>query len=136
MRSNWADKSDGFSRLLVVDDSDSERSALTTLLRRRGHEVDEAADGNSALVMLKARRYDLVLLDLQMPVMDGFDVLAWIQKKTPEQAVVVLSGLPAEEIGEGIARLPEHELPPLLLKPVRSEQLFPVIDMKLAGELP
>lgn len=136
MQSNWPDKAEGGWRLLLCDDSDSERSALAVLLRRRGYEVDEAADGNSALVMLKARRYDLVLLDLQMPMMDGFEVLAWIQKHTPEQPVVVLSGLPAEEIGEGILRLPEHELPPLLLKPIRSEQLFPIIDMKLAGELP
>ena len=59
-----------------------------------------------------------------------------MQKERPQLPVVVLSGLPADQIGDGMHRLPSQELPPLLLKPVDSQQLVDVIELKLAGELP
>jgi len=123
-------------RLLICDDSAPERNALAQILRRQGYEVDEAADGAAALTLLKGRPYDLLLLDLQMPGVDGFDVLEFVQKQRENLAVVVLSGLPPDQIGDGIQRLPRHELPPLLLKPIDTTQLFQVIELKLAGELP
>jgi CheY-like chemotaxis protein len=123
-------------RLLICDDSATERTSLAQILRREGYDVDEAADGAAALVLLKARQYDLILLDLQMPGVDGFDVLAHVQRHKPDLPVVVLSGLPPDEIGDGLHRLPDHELPPLLLKPIDVRQLFQVIELKLAGELP
>lgn len=122
--------------MLICDDSDMERKALGQVLRQRGYHVDEAADGAAALRMIKGRPYDLLLLDLQMPQVDGFDVLKFLQKERPQLPVVVLSGLPADQIGDGMHRLPSQELPPLLLKPVDSQQLFDVIELKLAGELP
>jgi CheY-like chemotaxis protein len=130
------DSGDPEWRLLVCDDSATERSSLSQILQRRGYDVDEASDGAAALLMIKARPYDLLLLDLQMPGTDGFDVLAFVQKNQPELPVVVLSGLPPDEIGSGIGRLPDLELPPLLLKPIDTKQLFQVIELKLAGELP
>ena len=126
----------GALRLLVVDDSDIERSALGHLLRQQEYEVDEAADGQAALLLLKKRAYDLLLLDLHLPVVDGFDVLAYLAKHMPDLPVIVLSGMPAEEIGDGLHRLPSGELPPLLTKPVNPGQLMQIVDLKLAGELP
>jgi CheY-like chemotaxis protein len=123
-------------RLLVCDDSMIERSALAQILRHQGYEVDEAADGSAALRLIKGRGYDLLLLDLNMPDVDGFDVLRYVQTHQAKLPVVLMSGLPYEEIGDGIGRLPQHELPPLLLKPVDTRQLFQVIELKLAGELP
>src|SRR5882672_893250 len=102
-------------RLLICDDSTDERTTLSAILRQRGYEVDEAADGDTALQMLKACSYATLLLDLQMPGTDGFDVLAYTQEHLPKLSVVLLSGLPPEEIGDGINRLPRQELPPLLL---------------------
>src|SRR5688500_7120869 len=120
------DQGNQSGRLLLCDDSATERTALARLLRDRGYEVDEAADGSAALLVLRGSRrpYDLLLLDLQMPETDGFDVLAYVQRHRPDLPVVVLSGLPPDQIGEGIARLPGAELPPLLLKPIDSEQLL------------
>ena len=123
-------------RLLVCDDSSVERSALAQILRRHGYEVDEAADGSAALRLIKGRDYDLLLLDLNMPDVDGFDVLRYVQSNRAKLPVVLMSGLPHDQIGDGIQRLPQHELPPLLLKPVDTRQLFQVIELKLAGELP
>jgi CheY-like chemotaxis protein len=125
-------------RLLLCDDSPTERAALARILTDRGYEVDEAADGSAALLVLRGsrRNYDLMLLDLQMPEVDGFEVLAYVQKNRPDLPVVLMSGLGANQIGEGISRLPGAELPPLILKPIDTEQLLQVIEMKIAGELP
>jgi phosphoserine phosphatase RsbU/P len=62
-------------RLLVVDDSEDNRETLARRLQRRGFEVDVAADGFQALEAIGREAYDLVLLDVQMPGMSGFEVL-------------------------------------------------------------
>src|SRR5687768_18599968 len=64
--------SDPEPRVLLADDSAVEREALATLLRQAGYHVDEADDGEAAILFLKGQAPDLLLLDLQMPGTDGF----------------------------------------------------------------
>jgi CheY-like chemotaxis protein len=123
-------------RLLVCDDSPLERLALSHFLRGNEFTVDEAADGESAVQLLQLRQLDLLVLDLQMPGKDGFYVLTYLQKHRPGLPVILLSGMPIEDIEDKIHLLPSRELPPLLLKPVDAIQLLELIDMELAGELP
>src|SRR5215475_11186287 len=63
------------ARLLVVDDAKAGRDILTRRLEPDGHRVDSASNGEEALAMLAAADYDLVLLDIMMPVLDGYGVL-------------------------------------------------------------
>ena len=125
----------GGPRLLIVDDSPVERMALAHLLRRSGYRVDEAADGESALGHLKLRPVDLLLLDLNLPDVDGFGVLTYLQKHRPGLPVVLLSGMPLDQIQHKMARLPTPELPPLLLKPIDPNQLLQILRLELDGEL-
>src|SRR3954463_13586707 len=81
-------------KILLVDDSPVERMALAHYLRRQGYDVDEAGDGQSALDHLKHREMDVVLLDLQMPNVDGFDVLHYLQEHRRGLPVILLSGMP------------------------------------------
>jgi adenylate cyclase len=67
---------DGAAWILVVDDDPVNRSLLTRLLEQDGHRVDTAADGRQALERLNGDPFDLVLLDILMPKMDGYEVLA------------------------------------------------------------
>ena len=122
-------------RLLLCDDSPIERLALAHYLRSSGYEVDEAGDGKSALEFLKRRRIDLLLLDLQMPDVDGFDVLNYVSEHRRALPVILMSGMPPDEIQREIHTLKERELPPLLLKPVDPEQVVEMVEMQLAGEL-
>ena len=124
------------SRLLLCDDSPIERMALAHLLRGEGYEVDEAGDGESALHYLKHRSIDLLLLDLNLPGLDGFGVLGYLQKHRPGLPVVLLSGMAPDQIQHKMHKLPTHELPPLFLKPVDPEQLLQVVEMGLNGEMP
>lgn len=124
------------ARILLCDDSPIERLALGHYLRSSGYEVDEAGDGESALQFLKNRQIDLLLLDLQMPGVNGFDVLNYIAEHRRSLPVILLSGMPPEEIQDQMLRLRDRELPPLLLKPVDPEQLLEVVELQLSGQLP
>jgi CheY-like chemotaxis protein len=125
------------ARLLLVDDSPVERMALAHYLRRQGYKVDEAGDGESALDYLKNKEVNAVLLDLQMPgSMDGFDVLKYLQKHRRALPVILLSGMPLDQIQQEMHGLPTRELPPLFLKPIDLDQLLQILEMQLEGELP
>ncbi len=67
------------ARILVIDDEDDIRNLLDELLRRAGHDVEQAADGRSGLRALHASRPDLVLLDVTMPELDGWQTLERIR---------------------------------------------------------
>src|SRR5215831_19417866 len=82
-------------RILIVDDEAAARTALVTLLRREGFEVSHASDGDAALAECASFRPDLILLDIMMPGISGFDVCRKI-KATPETRltpVVLITGL-------------------------------------------
>ena len=83
------------ARLLVVDDNETNRHVLRRRLERQGHAVEEAADGARALALLRSGTFDLVLLDIVMPVMDGFEVLAEMKADTAlaDVPVIVISAL-------------------------------------------
>jgi putative two-component system response regulator len=86
-------------KILIVDDETGARSGLSALLRREGFEVDEASDGASALTQCAASLPDLILLDIVMPGMDGFEVCRQL-KASPEMRltpVVLITGLSATE---------------------------------------
>src|SRR5918997_4629159 len=123
-------------RILLCDDSPVERLALGHFLRSSGFQVDEAGDGDAAILQLKHREVDLILLDLHMPEVDGFGVLSYLQEHRRSLPVILLSGMPLHRIQHRIHSLPTPELPPLLIKPVDPDQLLGVLELQLSGELP
>lgn len=130
------DLTDSSPRILLCDDSPVERLALAHYLRGQGYTVDEAADGEAAILHLKHRPVDLMLLDLQMPEKDGFAVLSYVQQHRRALPIVLLSGMPLHQIQHKMHVLPEPELPPLMLKPFDPEQLLGVVELQLSGQLP
>ncbi|HEY8665237.1 MAG TPA: response regulator [Tepidisphaeraceae bacterium] len=124
------------SNLLVCDDSPMERMGLVYFLRRAGYNVEEAETGEAALVKIKQGRFDLLLLDLNMPDLNGFDVLTYIQKTNRNIPVILLSGMAPDDIQDKMHSLPTQALPPLLIKPIDPEQLLQVVELQLHGELP
>ena len=77
-------------RILIVDDDDPIRALLMTVLRRRGFHADCARNGVEALQLFAACRYSLVVLDLMMPRMNGYEVLDHIAKLPPATRPFVL----------------------------------------------
>jgi DNA-binding response OmpR family regulator len=83
-------------RILVVDDDDAIRALLKTVLRRRGFPVDDARNGVDALEQLGARGYALVVLDLMMPRMSGYELLDHLANEsivTRPRVLVLTAGL-------------------------------------------
>lgn len=79
-------------RILVVDDEDALRTVLSAELNSEGYEVGTAADGMEAVAELQKGRFDLVLLDIKMPNMNGFEVLKVIKEKYAGTKVIMLTG--------------------------------------------
>ena len=96
----------------------------------------EAGDGHQVLQHLKDCAVDLLLLDLHMPGGDGFEVLKYLQEHRRALPVILLSGMPVDDIQQEMHRLRKQELPPLLLKPIDPEQLLQIVEMQLSGQLP
>lgn len=78
-------------RVLVVDDSAVAREVISTVLRRDGFDVDVASSGSSALQRIALRRPDVVVLDLEMPEMNGFEFLERVMRTSPLPVVVCSS---------------------------------------------
>ncbi|MEZ4510663.1 MAG: hybrid sensor histidine kinase/response regulator [Chloroflexota bacterium] len=115
------------SCILVVDDNESVRELLHMLLEARGHNVALAKNGQEALEIMSRSVIDLVLLDIMMPVMDGYDVLRWMRAK-PElssKPVVVLTAL---NDTDSIIKCIELGADDYLFKPINRAILMARVD--------
>ena len=94
-RSDKETSEDISGRILVVDDNDSNRNLLAHQLRRQGHDISMTASGREALEMIRESAPDLILLDLFMPDLNGFDVLREMNKDEALRAipVIIITGL-------------------------------------------
>lgn len=84
---------DRLVRCLVVDDEEKVRDVVARVLTNEGFECRQAASGVDALALLEQEACDLAILDIQMPVMDGTQLLAEIRLRWPDSAVVMVTGV-------------------------------------------
>ena len=88
------------NKILVVDDDEYIRELVCTLLRNEGHSIVEAADGRVALSMLGQEKVDLCVLDIMMPIMDGFEFCKTARKYYENMPILMLTA--KSEIGQKI----------------------------------
>lgn len=119
-------------RILVLDDEEDVQEVIRQILRRRGYTVDVFSDGDAALASVTANRYDLALVDLQMPRMSGFEFLervAAISGHKPK--AIILTG--RVFMAEGGARQPDtYDVAGYLEKPFDIESLVASVNQALA----
>ncbi len=84
-------------RILVVDDQSSVRELLRAVLESDGHEVEDAADGRSAIEALKGGFHDLVIMDIRMPGLDGVETLARMKETAPATGVIMMTAYASVE---------------------------------------
>ncbi|MBI3189411.1 MAG: response regulator [Ignavibacteriales bacterium] len=82
---------DNQHNVLVVDDEEALRTVLSGELVNEGYHVGTAADGDEAIAIIKQQSFDIVLLDIKMPKVDGFEVLKFIKKDYPTTKVIMLT---------------------------------------------
>ncbi len=88
-----AEMSDSLGHLLVVDDDSANRDVLARMLQRLKYRVSVAADGAEAIDLASKNAYDLVLLDILMPGINGYEVLKHLKSAKPDLPIIVISAL-------------------------------------------
>ncbi len=115
-------------KILIVDDEDGLRTLLKSELDGHGFAADEADGGIMALAMLGKKKYDLVLLDIRMPDIDGLAVLRSIRSKDLPTKVVMLTGVGELKLARESVDLGADDF---LSKPIELKNLLACIDRVL-----
>ena len=118
-------------KILLVDDDDGVRTSFTTLLTRKGYDIDPKSSGMEAVNSLKKTSYDILLTDLKMPNMNGLDLLKEARKIDSELGVIIMTGY-----GEIASYLEAMDLGAVeyLNKPVKTSDLEVIIKRLLHGK--
>lgn len=117
------------ARILVVDDDPRLLASLSSLLKQQGHDVTEAEGGRAALRTIADHPFDLALLDLRMPDVDGFGVMEKLSKSQPDCAVIVVSG---ESSFTAVSRALRRGALDYIRKPFDPEELLAIVHSVLA----
>jgi CheY-like chemotaxis protein len=121
--------------VLVAEDSEVNQFIMRELLAKWGIEISIAANGKEALEMFQSLEFDLILMDIQMPEMDGLEATRHIRALQLEQEVCpdcVIVGLSAHAMSGDRERYMSEGMMDYLTKPVRTEELRAVLDSCLA----
>jgi CheY-like chemotaxis protein len=118
-------------RVLVVEDNSDNREMLVRRLRRRGFQVEEAADGAACLAAASASPPDVILLDLSLPVMDGWHTAETLRAQEQTAAIPIIA-LTAHAMAEDRAKALDSGCDDYESKPVDFERLLEKIA-KLCG---
>ena len=107
--------------ILIVDDEEVVRRSHLRSLADTGCHTEAAEDGDKALQVMEQHPFDVVLLDLSMPGLDGMDVLKTIKERWPDSEVVVITGYPSIETAKEAVRLGAHNY---IAKPVGPDDVI------------
>jgi DNA-binding NtrC family response regulator len=111
--------------VLIVDDEQDFREIMVKKLEKRELSCDSAPDGATALEMIKNKKYDVVLLDVKMPGMDGIQTLREIKNIAPMTEVVMLTGHASVESGIDGIKFGAFDY---LMKPMDMDPLMEKLD--------
>ena len=120
------------ARILLVEDNDMNRDMLSRRLQRKGHEVLLAADGMQAILMAESEAPDLILLDMSLPVIDGWEAARRL-KASPSTARVPIVALTAHAMEGDRQRCLDADMDGYVSKPIKAVELFEVIDRVIAA---
>jgi DNA-binding NtrC family response regulator len=120
-------------RVLIVDDDAEMRALLADVLQNEGYEVGEAKDGAEAVLALRAKRFDVLLMDKNMPGPSGLDLLPGFRRVCPQSPIIMMTAfgdVPSymEAMEKGAVEF--------LFKPFRMEELKAAIAKALADAEP
>src|SRR5512143_3584051 len=116
--------------ILVVDDDKSILRTFTRILQKSGYETDTAETGKEAIEKADNNRYDLALVDIRLPDMDGTDLLAKLKKQLQYTVKIMITGFPSLETG---VKALDEGADAYLVKPVKPQELLVLLEEKLKG---
>lgn len=114
--------------ILIIDDDRFILNVFSRILQKEGYMVDVVETGQEALEKLKTKNYDLALIDIKLPDIDGKDLVFKINKTVPSIVKIVITGFPSIEDATEVM---DNGAVAYLVKPVKSEELVMMIKEKL-----
>ncbi|MGE3522875.1 MAG: sigma-54-dependent transcriptional regulator, partial [Candidatus Dadabacteria bacterium] len=120
--------SENESRILVVDDEPGMREFLEIMLQKDGYSVDTAADGPEAIDKIEQSLFDLAIVDIQMPVLNGIEVLKKVSEKSPDTTVIMVTAYASHETAIEAMKLGAYDY---ITKPFKIDEIKLVIKKAL-----
>ena len=119
---------DKHTRILVVDDDVNIRKSLEAILSAEGYDVDLAEDGEEAIRKTESATYNIALIDIRLPDMDGVELLTRMKDTVPKTRKIIITGYPSlQNAIEAVNRKADA----YLVKPVDLEKLLVTIEAQL-----
>ena len=112
---------------MVIDDDKSILRTFTRILQKSGYEIDVAETGKEALDKSRKKSYDLALIDIRLPDMDGTELLVKMKQNMQGTIKIMITGFPSLETG---VKALDEGADAYLVKPVKPEELIALIDEK------
>ncbi len=114
--------------ILVVDDDKSILRTFTRILQKSGYIIDTAETGKEAMEKTENRHYDLALVDIRLPDIDGTELLAKLKKPLQHTVKIMITGFPSLETG---VKALDEGADAYLVKPVKPQELLILLEEKL-----
>ena len=121
------------TRILVVEDNAGNRAVVSSLLRSRGFEVVEANDGEQALAVIAEQSIELVMLDLMMPKLSGYDVIENLKSNEATASIPVIILTVRDEENDIIEGYQKYSCDYYITKPFSSSKLLNAIQTVLSA---
>jgi DNA-binding NtrC family response regulator len=112
-------------KILIVDDEYIVHETLTGFIREFGHQSDSAHDGTTAIQMIETQNYDLALIDVRMPGIDGLELLEKIDRQIPPLKVIIMTGHGDSVMSEKAKSLGAYNF---VIKPIRLTDFMGMLD--------
>jgi DNA-binding response OmpR family regulator len=117
--------------ILVIDDDKSILRTFTRILQKNGYVIDVAETGKEALEKAAKKNYDLALIDIRLPDMEGTDLLVKMQHSMRDSIKIMITGFPSLETG---VKALDEGADAYLVKPVNPEELLALIEEKFKAQ--
>lgn len=113
------------ANILIVDDNISLAKTMSLILKRKGYEATTAPDGLVAIKRIKERPFDLIFMDIKMPLMDGVQIYRKIKKIRPETIVIMMTAYAVENL---VAQALKEGAYGIIYKPLDIEKMISLIE--------
>ena len=118
-------------RVLIIEDDDEMRSLLKEFTEEAGFEADSAANGFEAFRKIEDKTFDLIISDIRMPGLTGFDILPRMRKLLPEAYIILITSFGSEEVHR---KSIERGANAYLEKPIRFDRLRTLMDEVISSK--